>query len=257
MLYFKYFKMHLKSALQYKTSFILSFLSQILVVFSYYFTIICLFTKFSNIKGFTLYEVLFAFGIVQFGSSMSEIFARGFDEFDNLIIDGSFDKILLKPRGIYFQIFCEKIQVVKFARLLQGVAIIIIALCNLNIEWNIYKVLTVIFMLISAVTIFTGLFILAAAYCFITIKGLETRNILTDGCKHMSQYPIGIFKKGVVFFLTFIVPFGFVNYYPLLYILGKVQNNIYMFSPLVTLLYLIPVILIFNKGIKKYASSGS
>ena len=188
---------------------------------------------------------------------MSEIFARGFDEFDNLIIDGSFDKILLKPRGIYFQIFCEKIQVVKFARLLQGVAIIIIALCNLNIEWNIYKVLTVIFMLISAVTIFTGLFILAAAYCFITIKGLETRNILTDGCKHMSQYPIGIFKKGVVFFLTFIVPFGFVNYYPLLYILGKVQNNIYMFSPLVTLLYLIPVILIFNKGIKKYASSGS
>ena len=257
MLYFKYFKMHLKSALQYKTSFILSFLSQILVVFSYYFTIICLFTKFSNIKGFTLYEVLLAFGVIQFGSSISEIFARGFDEFDNLIIDGSFDKILLKPRGVYFQVFCEKIQVVKFARLLQGIAIIIIAICNLNIEWNIYKIITIIFMLISAVTIFTGLFILAAAYCFVTIKGLETRNILTDGCKHMSQYPIGIFKKGIVFFLTFIVPFGFVNYYPLLYVLGRVDNPLYIVSPLITLLYLIPVVLIFNKGMKRYASSGS
>lgn len=257
MLYFKYFKMHLKSALQYKTSFILSFLSQILVVFSYYFTIICLFTKFSNIKGFTLYEVLLAFGVIQFGSSISEIFARGFDEFDNLIIDGSFDKILLKPRGVYFQVFCEKIQVVKFARLLQGIAIIIIAVCNLNIEWNIYKIITIIFMLISAVTIFISLFILAAAYCFLTIKGLETRHILTDGFKHISQYPIGIFKKGVVFFLTFIVPFGFVNYYPLLYVLGRVDNPLYMVSPLVTLIYLIPVILIFNKGMKRYASSGS
>ena len=39
-LYFKALKLHLKSELEYRASFIISFLSQILVFFSYYFVII-------------------------------------------------------------------------------------------------------------------------------------------------------------------------------------------------------------------------
>ena len=257
MLYFKYAKMHLKSLMQYKASFILEFITQFIVMFSYFFTISCLFDKFSNIKGFTLYEVLLSFGIIQFGSSMTEIFARGFDEFDKLIIDGSFDRILLKPRSVYFQIFTEEIRFVKLAKVAQALVILVIALVKLDITWDIYKVITFLLMLISSVAIFLGLFILAAAYCFVTLKGLETRNILTDGCKHMAKYPIGIFRKGIVLFLTVIVPFGCVNYYPLLYLLGRETNTLYVLAPLLTLIYLIPVILIFNAGIKKYASTGS
>ena len=48
-LYFKALGLHLKSELEYRASFIISFLSQILVFFSYYFIIIALFSKFSNI----------------------------------------------------------------------------------------------------------------------------------------------------------------------------------------------------------------
>ena len=112
-------------------------------------------------------------------------------------------------------------------------------------------------MLISSIVIFLGLFILAASYCFITVKGLEVRNIFTDGFKHMAQYPIGIFKKGFVLFLTYIIPFGFVNYYPLLYFLGRTDNKLLSISPLMTIVYLIPIILIFNRGVKKYTSTGS
>ena len=65
--YFKSLNLHLKSILEYKVSFITSFLSQILVFFSYYFVILALFSKFDNIKGFTLYEVLLCFGVIQFG----------------------------------------------------------------------------------------------------------------------------------------------------------------------------------------------
>ena len=86
-LYLKYFKIHFKSELQYKMSFILSFLSQFIVFFGYYFTILCLFDKFSNEKGFTLYEVLLTFSIIQFGYAFNETFFRGIDQFDNLIIE--------------------------------------------------------------------------------------------------------------------------------------------------------------------------
>ena len=51
-LYFKSLGMHLKAELEYRVNFILSFLSQILVFFTFYFVILALFTKFDNIKGF-------------------------------------------------------------------------------------------------------------------------------------------------------------------------------------------------------------
>jgi len=256
-LYFKYFKIHFKSELQYKLSFIMSFVSQFFVFFGYYFTIICLFDKFSNIKGFTMYEVLLTFGVIQFGFAFCETFFRGIDTFDELIVNGSFDRLLLRPRNILLQVFCEKISFIKLSRLFQAIIVLIIAIINVDVIWNIEKIITLIFMIISSIIIFLSIFIITASYCFFTVKGLEVRNVLTDGCKHMAQYPIGIFKKGFVAFFTFIVPFGFVNYYPLLFILERETNSLLMFSPLLTLIYLIPSIIIFYKGIKRYSSVGS
>lgn len=256
-LYLKYFCIHFKCDLQYKFSFIMSFISQFFIFFSYYFTIICLFDNFSNIKGFTLYEVLLTFGVIQFGFSFCETFFRGIDLFDELIINGNFDRLLLRPRGILFQIFCEKVSFIKLSRFLQAIVVLIIAIVKVDVVWNISKVITLIFMLLSSVIIFLSIFILTASYCFFTVKGLEVRNVLTDGCKHMAQYPIGIFKKGFLTFFTYVIPFGFVNYYPLLYILGKTNNKLLIISPLITLAFLIPSILIFYWGVKKYSSVGS
>lgn len=255
--YLKYFKINLKSEIQYKSSFILSFISQFFVFFGYYFTILCLFDKFSNVKGFTLYEVLLTFSIIQFGFAFCETFFRGVDMFDRLIVDGDFDRILLRPQNILLQVFGSEISFVKLSRLFQAIIILIITIVNIDIIWNIKKIITLIFMLLSSVLIFLGIFILAASYCFLTVKGLEVRNVFTDGGKHMAQYPIGIFRKGFVFIFTYIIPFGCVNYYPLLYLTDRVNNNLFIFIPLITIIYLIPCIFTFYKGIKRYSGVGS
>ena len=256
-LYLNSLALHLKSELEYRINFIISFLSQILIFFTYYFVILALFSKFNNIKGFTLYEVLLCFSIIQFGFSFNEVFARGIDKFDKLIIEGGFDRLLLRPKNLILQVLCSDGDFVKVSRLIQSIIVLIIALINLKIEITFMKIICLILMLISSCVIFFGIFLLAASYCFITIQGLEVRNVFTDGGKHMAQYPIGVFKKGFVFFFSFIIPYAFVNYYPLLYFIGKKDNIIYAFSPLVVLLYLIPCFIVFYMGVKKYEGSGS
>ena len=256
-LYFKSLSLHLKSELEYRLSFIFSFLSQILVFFSYYFIIIALFTIFDNIKGFTMYEVLLCFSIIQFGFSFNEVFARGIDKFEDLIIQGNFDRLLLRPKNILLQVLCSNSDFIKLSRLIQSIIVMIIALINLHIKLSLIKLITLILMLTSSIIIFFSIFVLAASYCFITVQGLEVRNVFTDGGKQMAQYPIGVFNKGFLYFFTFIIPYGFVNYYPLLYFIGKKSNILYAFSPLIVLIYLIPCILIFNLGVKKYSSTGS
>ena len=256
-LYFKYFKIHFKRELQYKASFILSFISNLIVFFGYYFSILCIFDKFDNIKGFTLYEVLFTFAVVQFGFAFCEVFFRGVDQFDDMMVAGDFDRILLRPRGVLHQILCEDISLVRIARLLQAIIILVIAILSIDVSWNFEKILTLIFMIISSVLIYLSILIITAAYCFITIKGLELRNILLYGSKEMTQYPIGVFKKGFVIIFTYLVPFGFVNYYPLLYLLDKTKNNLLMISPIVVIVYFIFSVFIFYRLLRKYKSSGS
>ena len=256
-LYLKYFKIHFKCDLQYKLSFIMTFISQFFVFFGYYFTILCLFDKFSNIKGFTLYEVLLTFAVIQFGFAFCETFFRGIDVFDDLIVSGGFDRLLLRPKNLILQVLCSDGDFVKVSRLIQAIIVLVIALINLKVEITFLKVICLILMLMASCVIFFGIFLLAASYCFMTVQGLEVRNVFTDGGKHMAQYPIGVFKKGFVFFFTFIIPYAFVNYYPLLYFIGKNDNILYAFSPVVVFLYLIPCFIVFYMGVKKYEGSGS
>ena len=256
-IYKSMFKMHLKTTLEYKKSLIITFFAQFLVFFSYYFIIIALFDKFDNIKGFTKYEILLCFAIIQLGFSLVEVFARGIDLFDNLIINGDFDRILLRPQNILIQSIASDIDFIKLSRVIQSIVVLFIALFKLHINFNILKIITLLLMILSSITIFFSIFTLMASYCFITIQGLEIRNLFTDGGKHMAQYPIGIFKKGFIIFFTFIIPYAYVNYYPLMYFLGKTNNILYAFSPIIVGLYLIPALLSFKLGIKKYTSTGS
>lgn len=255
-LYIESLKMHFKSLLEYRVSFVVGFFSQFLIFFTYYFIIIALFTKFDNIKGFTLYEVLLTFSIIQFGFSVNEFLARGVDTFETLIIDGSLDRLLVRPRNILLQVLCSKADFVKISRILQAIVILFISLHHLNIEFTFLKVCCLILMLISAVVIFFALFLLMASFCFVTVQALEVKNLFTDGGKHVAQYPIGVFKKEIVMFFTFIIPYGFVNYYPLLYLLGKTENVLYCFSPIIVLIYVIPAFIAFKYGLKKYTSAG-
>lgn len=256
-IYLDYLKLHLKSIMEYKLSFILSLISQIFVFFTYYFLIIALFQKFNNLRGYNIYEVLLTFSIIHFGFSMNETFARGIDQFDALIIDGSFDRLLLRPRNILLQVVGYQIDYTKLARVIQSIIIMIVALIKLDINWSILKVITLVLMLMSSIAIFFGIFLLAASYCFMTVQGLEVRNVFTDGGKNTAQYPIGIFNKYFVKIFTYIIPYALVNYYPLMYFVGKVDKVYYGFLPIIVLLYLIPCFLIFNKGSKNYLSTGS
>lgn len=256
-LYIESFKLNIKKELEYKSSFIMNAISQFFLFFTSYFIIIGLFEKFSNIKGFTLYEVLLCFSIIHLGFAFNETFFRGIDKFETFIIRGELDRLLVRPRGILLQVLCSEIDFVKIFRILQCLIIMIIALFKLNIVWNTYKILTLLLMIISSIFIFFSIFILTASYCFITIQGLEVKNVLTDGGKNLAQYPISIYRKSIVFIFTFIIPYAFINYYPLLYFLDKKDNILYMLSPLLVIVFLIPCLLSFKIGLKHYNSTGS
>jgi ABC-2 type transport system permease protein len=216
-----------------------------------------MFQRFNKVKGFTYSEILLCFSIVLIEFSLAECFARGFDTFAATISNGEFDRIMVRPRNEIFQVLGNKIEFTRIGRMLQAIIMFAYGIMKSRITWSYDKVLTVIFMIIGGTIVFTGIFIIYAAFCFFTIEGLEFMNIFTDGAREYGKYPLSIYGKRVLQICTIIVPYALIQYYPLLYILDRVKNPFYILLPLIAGLFIIPCYLFWKFGIRHYKSTGS
>lgn len=139
MLYKNYLKMHLKSSFQYRYNMMFITFNQILINISEILAVYLLFSQFNSVAGWTFYQSLLMMGIVYTVFSLTECFARGYDEFPKLIKSGELDRFLIRPVNIHYQIFGSKIEFTKLARVILGIVISIIAIVNINVDWNILK----------------------------------------------------------------------------------------------------------------------
>jgi ABC-2 type transport system permease protein len=245
--------------LQYRTSFILLTFGQFFIPFFVFAGLYFMFERFGQIRDWSFFEVALSFAIIHLAFSLAECFVRGFDAFSSLVVGGEFDRLLVRPRSTIIQVLGSKFEFTRFGRLLQSGIVLVWALYNLPISWNAPKVITLLLMVACGVLIFAGIFIVAATLCFWTIQGLEVANIFTDGGREMAQYPLNIYQKWVTVFFTFIIPFGCVNYLPLLFILDKVHGDPvrYMLTPLAGVLFFLPCLLVWQIGVRHYRSTGS
>ena len=256
-LYGHYLSINVKSAMQYKTSFFLTALGQFFVSFNIFLGIYFMFRRFSAVEGFPYREVLLCFSIVLLEFSLAEMFARGFDLFPEMVRTGSFDQVLIRPRNEILQVLGNKFELTRIGRILQAAVMFVYGVSHSGVEWNLLKIITVIFMLIGGCAVFSGLFLIYAALCFFTMEGLEFMNILTDGAREYGRYPVSIYGKKALLVTTFLVPYALVQYYPLLYLLEKDTRSFLVVVPLLAAWFLFPSYALWRFGVRHYQSSGS
>lgn len=256
-LYRRYFAIHLKSQMQYKASFFLSCLSQFLASFVALFAVYFLFDRFHQVEGFSFHEVLLCFAVVAMAFSLAECFARGFDLFPLMLGNGEFDRILVRPRGAILQVLASKMEFTRISRLAQSLLIFAYALPASGVVWRADKVLTLVLMTAAGTVVFSGIFVIYASLCFFTTQGLEIINIFTNGGLEFGRYPLAIYGEGILKFFTYVIPMALFQYYPLLYLVGRTDNRLYMLTPFLACLFLIPCLLLWKAGVRHYRSTGS
>lgn len=257
LLYGHYVSIHVKSMMQYKMSFLLAVTGQFLVSFNVFLGMFFMFQRFSAVGGFTYSQVLLCFSVFLMEFSLAECTARGFDTFSSMVRKGEFDRVMVRPRGLIFQVLGSRFELTRIGRMLQAVVMFIYGVRKSGICWSVPKVITVIFMLISGTALFFGIFLVYAALCFFTLESLEIMNIFTDGAREFGKYPVSVYGKRILQLCTFVVPYALVQYYPLLFLLGKRTEIWWMFVPLLAFGFMIPCYWLWRVGVKKYQSAGS
>lgn len=255
-LYLKFLSIHLRSAMTYRGSFFLSCLGHLLVTANVFLGVVFLMERFDSIGGYTLPQLSLCYAVILAGTSLAECFARGFDVFHRLLSDARFDRILVRPRSLLFQVLCQEMKPTMFARVLQAAVMLVWAIGAGAVSWTPAKALVLALMILCGAAIFFGLFLINACICFFTLEHIETLNIFLDGPREYGKYPFGIYGKPVLLILTFLVPLALVQHWPLQYLLDR-GPWWYGLLPLASLLFLIPCGLLWRLGVRHYRSTGS
>lgn len=258
-MYFKYLSMHLKSSLEYRHNTFMIGLSSVLISVGELLSIYIMFKQFQTVGDWGFYESCLMFGIVTTVFALAECFARGYDEFSLLIKNGDLDRMLVRPVNIHKQIFASKIEFTKLARVVLGLFVCIYSLAHISIAWTALKVLVLVATFVCGVLVIWGEFMIGAGVSIFTVENLEVINIITNGSKELSYYPLNIYTKWLTRIFTFIIPIACFNYLPVSYLLGtgSVPMVWCTLSPFIGALFCIPCLLFMNFCLKKYQSTGT
>lgn len=262
--YFRLLQVQLRSQLQYRTAFILDLVSTAMFSVTEFGALALVLNRFGQIDGWTLGEVAFLYAMVELAFSLMDMLFAGFDPpfFAQSIRQGTFDRLLLRPVPLIWQVFGSDLTLRRLGRVAFGIAIFILAL-NLNpISWTTGKLLYLPLVILGMVCFFGGLFIIGATLTFWTVESSEVMNILTYGGAQLMVYPMSIYPDWFRRIFTFVIPAIFLNYYPALYFLDKgdassLQALVYFLSPVVGTTALVMALLFWQYGLRHYQSTGS
>jgi ABC-2 type transport system permease protein len=261
-LYFRFAAASLRAQAQYRVSFAIWSIAQFIGVGVEFLAVWVLLDRFGAIRGWSLPELSILFAIVNIAFAVAESFGRGFDMFPNVVKNGDFDRLLLRPLSTAFQVSCREFQFLRVGRLCLGVVLFVWGAASSGVTFGAAKLALVAGAITGGACVFYGLFILQATMSFWTIESLEIINALTYGGTETAQYPLSFYRPWFRRFFTFVVPLAFVSYIPAGVLLGRettpaLPEAMRWCSPLVGVAFLAITLLIWRFGERRYVSTGS
>jgi len=225
-LYRRFLSQYLKILMEYKTDFFIGLFGFFVVQITGIVFLYLVFQRIPTLNGWSFNEILFIYGFAQL--------PRGIDHLltDNLwllsgriIVNGEFDRYLLRPINPLFHLIAEVFQPDAFGELIVGIILVVTSISKLHITFTFLDVLVFMLVILCGSIIYTSIKLFFASFAF-WIKFSQAILYVTYSISDFAKYPISIYSKLVQGIMTFIIPFGFTAFFPASYFIGKVNAQV-------------------------------
>ena len=257
-LFWEYFKQYLKVRMSYRADFLIGLATSLMAtVFAFGFVFV-LFSKIPRLAGWRFEEILFLYGFSLVPYGLFNVVSLNIYDFgSNYIIEGKFDRVLLRPISTLFQVLFEAFRIESLHEVAVGLLAIVIATRRMGLEWSAADLVLLLVYGFCGAVIYTSVFLILTSVSF----WLEDRigiappvwNLIAFG-----RYPLNIYSSFVQFMLSWIIPFGFASFYPTVRLLGRGEFRVYSaLVPVVAAAFLGLALAVWRRGVRQYASTGS
>jgi len=257
-LFWEYFLQYLKVRVGYRGDFFVSLSTSFAAsMFALGFVLI-LFSRTRTLAAWRPAEVIFLWGFSMIPYGLFNVLSLNLYEFGNTyIMEGKFDRVLLRPVSSLFQILFENFRVESFHEALTGVVIVAYTAHKMNLEWHASDVLLLVVFAICGAVIYVSVFLLLTTFSFWFEDRIGVHppfwNLIAFG-----RYPLSIYSGYVQFFLSWIVPFGFATFYPGARLLHHQEYfRFALLVPVVAAVCVGAAGFAWSRGVRHYSSTGS
>lgn len=219
--------------------------------------------KFDAINGWNVNEMLFLFSILFLTYAIVVSLFADLRDFSRMIREGRFDRLLVRPRGLLFQLILNNADVIaSVGHGTLGILLFLLSAGRVGIEWNTVTILYYLCAIIGGVLMQGGIFIICSALSFYFVETGSIRSIFYWDMRRFAGYPISIYNKLIQTLLMYVVPFAFVNYFPAQFLLRKPDmadyNEAYIYiAPFVGVLVYLLAYLFWRVSVRRYYSTGN
>lgn len=253
-----YFTQYAKARMSYRADFFIAVGTSLTATALGFGFMLVLFTQVRELQGWSFDEVLFLFGFSYVPLGLFNVVSLNLYDFaDIYIIQGKFDRILLRPIHTLFQVLFETFRIESLHEFLLGVGVVAYAAHRLRLQWSAGDIIWFALTAVSGAVIYLSVFLILTSvnFWFEDKIGIvpPVYNMIAFG-----RYPLSIYHPAIQFLLSWLIPFAFASFYPSVRFLGRTEYGFYPYLvPLVAAAFFSLALAIWNQGVLRYASTGS
>lgn len=257
-LIWQYFVQYSKVRLAYRADFLTSVATTILGSAAGIAAVWLIFRRAPVIHGWSYDEILFLYAFGLLPLSLFNLLSINLYYFSEVyIVQGKFDRVLLRPVHTLVQILFEQFRVEALGDMVLGLVLLVVTAPKAGVA------LDLPFWLFAAAATVLGAVLLLAVFLALTAVSfwMEDRVGIIPPVYNMmafGRYPLDIYGTPVKLLLSWVIPFGFAGFYPVSFLLGKEGTTFVAWMlPLMTAAFLALAVMVWNRGVRNYSSTGS
>ncbi|NBJ90140.1 hypothetical protein D5270_11700 [Acutalibacter sp. 1XD8-36] len=248
----------------YRATFLSGIIGQWISYGATFISLYILATNFGQVDGWNGSEIMVLYSMSLLSYSIGGIFLFNFSTgLSRRIRSGEFDDSLTKPiPPLAHAILSSGFNVCYISHISISIMVFVFSLISLNYSMSFVNCVFIIFAILSGAMIQAAAFIASSTMAFFTVGNNPLIDFIMYDVKEFTNYPLGIFPKGIQYILTFILPFAMMNFYPASTLLNKslpegFPTFLPYLSPIIGLIALSLSVFLWNWGLSHYKSTGS
>lgn len=250
-------KQYIKARMQYRADF---FISSVGMFFSSLATLgvfwVILGTV-PSLAGWSWMEMVFIYAFYMIAISPMQILFDHAWQLRFHIQQGSFLKYYFRPLNMMFYYMSEMFDLKGLTQLFVGAALLIYSSSQLQLDWTPSRVSLLLMTLFSASLVQISIIVAAACAAFWVLDSYPVLG-LAWRLREFSPYPMTIFDGAFRFTFTFIIPIGFVAFYPSqIFLRPEDVSPLIYFSPLIGIGLFALTYWVWTRGVNSYTGTGS
>jgi ABC-2 type transport system permease protein len=253
-----YFAQYAKARLEYRLDFFSSVFASFLGTAASFGFLLIVFSRVPAVKGWTFEEMVFLYGFSLIPLGIFNVLSWNLYMFpDRYLIEGRFDRVLLRPVSPVFQVLFEAFRLESLQETVTGIVAVVWASRRLHLEFGPLDILLFVVWAVLGAAIYLAIFVGLSATSF----WIEDRIGIVPPIFNLMQfgrYPLSIYDAWIRFVLSFVIPFAFATFFPTIRFLRRSEFiREFWAVPLVAAATIAIALASWESGVKRYHSTGS